>query len=112
MNSLSITLPDGASRNFYSPAGNNPGQPVFLDSGGTLTRLPTVMFQALAETFPTAQLDEPSGYYVVDCAVANQAGSIDFGFGNKIIRVAFKDFIWHVPDTPFCVLGAVAGDGT
>ncbi|KAL1882964.1 hypothetical protein Daus18300_000602 [Diaporthe australafricana] len=84
---------------------------VFLDSGGTMTRLPTKVFEVIGAAFPGAQYDSESGYFVVDCDVGDSSGSVDFVFGEKIISVAFDDFIWQVPsleDT--CVLGVLADD--
>lgn len=101
---LGMTLPSGESGLVAE------GElPVFLDSGGTMTRLPTEVFEAVGSVFPGAQYDSESGYFVVDCDVGS--GSVDFVFGDKIISVAFDDFIWRVPsmgDT--CVLGVLADD--
>lgn len=85
---------------------------VFLDSGGTMTRLPTEVFQAVGAVFPGAEYDSESGYFVVDCDIGDSSGSVDFVFGEKIISVAFDDFIWRVPSVEdTCVLGVVADDG-
>ncbi|EOO00448.1 putative candidapepsin precursor protein [Phaeoacremonium minimum UCRPA7] len=105
MNSIAITLPDGTTTTLGTG-----DQPVFLDSGGTLTRLPTEVFEAIGESFPGAEYDSSSGFYVVDCSVADVKGSVDFGFGNKVIQVLYADFIWEVPGDEVCVLGVLAGD--
>lgn len=104
---LGMTLPSGESGLVAE------GElPVFLDSGGTMTRLPTQVFEVVGSVFPGAQYDSESGYFVVDCDVGDSSGSVDFVFGEKVISVAFDDFIWRVPsldDT--CVLGVLADDG-
>ena len=99
---VGITLPDGTS-----DRSSDIEVPVFPDSGGTLSRLPTPIFQAFGENFPGAQFDPRSGFYVVDCDV--DAGSVDFYFNEKRIAVAFSDFIWHVTDD-ICVLGVLPDD--
>lgn len=104
---LGMTLPSGESGLVAE------GElPVFLDSGGTMTRLPTQVFEVVGSVFPGAQYDSESGYFVVDCDIGDSSGSVDFVFGEKVISVAFDDFIWRVPsldDT--CVLGVLADDG-
>jgi hypothetical protein len=101
-----MTMPDGSTKSFYNtPA----GFPVFLDSGGTVSRLPTAIYKAVGSAFPTAQLDS-SGFYIVSCADTALSGSVDFGFGTKIIRVLYKDFIWPVPSTTLCVVGILPED--
>lgn len=107
MDSVGVTLPDGTEQSFF----DGPGFPVFLDSGGTLSRLPTPLYNAIGSSFPGVQFDAGSGFYVVDCSLSESDGSVDFGFGNKIIRVAYKDFIWHIPDSEFCVVGLLPEDG-
>ncbi|KAH8887161.1 acid protease, partial [Thozetella sp. PMI_491] len=78
---------------------------VLLDSGSTLSYLPAYLHTAIGTNFPTAQLDPGgSGYYIVSCDVANQPGSVDFKFGGKTIKVAYKDIIWFVGSN-VCVIG-------
>lgn len=109
MTSVGITKP-GAAPKTYPPPSNPAGQAVFLDSGGTLSRLPTPIFNAILADFPSAKADPSgNGVYEVDCSVASQAGTVDFGFGNTIIHVPFKEFIWEAGS--LCVLGVVAEDG-
>lgn len=104
---LGLTLPSGESGLVADGQ-----QPVFLDSGGTMTRLPTNVFEAVGSVFPGAQYDSDSGYFLVDCDVGDNSGSVDFVFGDKIISVAFDDFIWRVPNVDdTCVLGVLPDDG-
>lgn len=87
--------------------------PVFLDSGGTMTRLPTEVFGTIGDAFASlgAQYDQESGSFLVDCSVMQESGSIDFGFNNKVISIPFKDFIWQYPDSDNCMLGVLEDNG-
>ena len=93
MTSVGITKP-GESSKLYPPTSGNPqGQAVFLDSGGTLSRLPTSLVNAIVADFPGATFDAVNCVYHVDCAVESHAGTIDFGFGNTVIHVPYHEFI-------------------
>jgi hypothetical protein len=109
MTSVGITKPGQAPKT-YPPPSNPAGQAVFLDSGGTLSRLPTPLFNAILADFPSATADPSNnGIYEVPCSVVSQDGTMDFGFGNTVIHVPFHEFIWEA-DTNLCVLGVVAED--
>ena len=111
MTSVGITKP-GAAPKTYSGISNPAGQPVFLDSGGTLSRLPTALFNAILADFPTATADPAgSGIYEVPCSVAAQDGTMDFRFGNTVVHVPFHEFIWQA-GTNLCALGVVADDSS
>lgn len=108
---LGLTLPDGATSS-RTPSFEIP---VFPDSGSTISHLPTPLFLALGNAFPTAEFDRSSGLWVVDCRVATQqsSGSVDFYFGGKQISVPFADFIWKRRSDGgpgSCVLGITAND--
>lgn len=108
MTSIGMTAPNGDSGLLAS------GElAVFLDSGGTLTRLPTTVFETIGDAFAGfgAQYDEDSGYYVIDCDATKQSGSIDFGFNDKVISITFENFIWQSPESDICFLGVLADDG-
>ncbi|KAH0555740.1 hypothetical protein GP486_006315, partial [Trichoglossum hirsutum] len=110
MTSLGITKP-GQSPKSYTLSGGAQGQPVFLDSGATLSGLPPALAAAIVADFPGATLDPSTNLYTVDCAVASQAGTVDFGFGNTTIHVPYHEFIWRDP-TGTCNVGVeVATDG-
>jgi hypothetical protein len=101
---VGLTLPDGeATRS------DEIDVPVFLDSGSTISYLPTRIFEAFAESFTDGEYDPRSGFYYVPCDVADSAGSIDFYFGSKAIKVPLQDIIWQVDDD-YCVLGILPGD--
>ncbi|KAJ5033565.1 uncharacterized protein L3040_008677 [Drepanopeziza brunnea f. sp. 'multigermtubi'] len=103
MNSIGITKPGEAKKLYTLPSTDPRGQPVFLDSGGTLTRLPSTLVNAIVADFPGAVNDGGSGLYLVDCATANKTGSIHFGFGDTVIDVPYRDFMWHI--LGMCYLG-------
>jgi hypothetical protein len=109
MASVGITKPGSTTSKLYAPTSSDPlGQPVFLDSGGTLSRLPTRLFNDIIADFPSAKQVGTTGLYTVDCAVAKEDGTVDFGFGNTIIRVPYYEFIWHIED--YCFIGLAAND--
>lgn len=101
LDTITLTSSDGSSTPISTEA-----FAVVLDSGNSLSRLPQDVVTALGSSFPTAQLDSSSGFYVVDCDVANSAGSVDFKFAGKTISVLYKDVIFQ-GSTNECVLGVV-----
>lgn len=73
--------------------------------------LPPSIVRPLAAAFPGAQ-NVGSGQYTVPCSAMNQTGFVDFGFGEKIIRVPWKEFVWFV-EPGLCALGLMeGGEGT
>jgi hypothetical protein len=104
LDGISIIQDDGSTDAIYSQTN---GQPVLLDSGYTVSALPGAIFNKIVAAFPTAK--QGLGAYVdVDCSVADLKGSIDFKFGNTVIKVPYADFIWHNDDR--CVLGVFQDD--
>ncbi|KAE9366455.1 acid protease [Stipitochalara longipes BDJ] len=111
LSSVGITPPGNTSQTLPLPS-NPSGQPVFLDSGETLNRLPTSIVKAILPYFPSAVLDSAgSGVYKVDCSAGAQNGTVDFGFGNTTINVPYHEFIWQAGPN-LCALGVVADDST
>ncbi|KAK0723376.1 aspartic peptidase domain-containing protein [Lasiosphaeria miniovina] len=111
---VGMTQPDGSADR--TPA-NAIDVPVFLDSGGTLSRLPTAIFQAIGNSFPGAQFDARSGFFVVpDCsALADSGGTVDFFFAGDVavIRVPFAEFVWQpasAGNSAECLLGVLPDD--
>jgi hypothetical protein len=102
MSSVGITIPGAASKIYTSQTYE---QAVFLDSGGTLSRLPANLVAAMIADFPGA-VDNGNGLYTVPCSYRSQAGTLDFGFGNTVIHVPYHEFIWVTGSA--CVFGAVA----
>jgi hypothetical protein len=76
-----------------------------VDSGSTLTALPSYAFSNLLSVFPSA-VARDYGLYSVDCLDPGTGGSVDFTFGDLVIRVPYNDFIWYDPQTGLCMLGA------
>lgn len=83
------------------------GQAVLLDSGATLSSLPGPIVNELLKGFPSAQARGP--LYQVDCPVPGSNGSVNFKFGNAIIKVPLEDFILQV-DESSCALGVQRND--
>ncbi len=107
MNGISVNKPDGTVVPVYSTPAGSKGQGVLLDSGYTLSALPTTIFQNLVAAYPSAEFAPDAGLYIVDCMDPGLGGSLDFTFGDKVINVRYYDFVWHVPDADnLCVLGA------
>ncbi|KAG4437437.1 hypothetical protein IFR05_007078 [Cadophora sp. M221] len=108
MTSVGITKPGATTSKRYTVAPPAYQQAVFLDSGGTLSQLPANLVAAMLADF-TGVVDNGNGLYTIDCAQTTQNGTLDFGFGNTIIRVPYHEFIW-VPAPGVCVFGAKAVD--
>ena len=70
---LSITPPNNFSAN------------AVLDSGTTLTGLPTCIFSDVATYFGAANV---SNVWIVNCSIAAGQGSVDFGFGDTGQRIS------------------------
>jgi len=100
LTAVGITYPNGSTEK-----SGDFELPIFLDSGGTLSQVPPNIFQAIGQSVPTAQFDPASGFYLADCSIKDEPGSVDFSFGDKTIRVAYPDFIWEVEG--FCVVGVL-----
>lgn len=104
MTSVGLTLSNGTSGLLASGI-----LPVFLDSGGTLSRFPNETFFAIGDAFSEATFNETTAFYDIDCAMRDETGSVDFGFGEdeseKVISISYADFIWNQTDEGQCVLG-------
>ncbi|PMD38664.1 acid protease, partial [Hyaloscypha variabilis F] len=111
MTSLGVTVPgSNSSVPVTTPTIN---QAIFPDSGSTFCYLPPALFTGLLSFFPSA-VNQGNNEYTVPCALRNQAGTIDFGFGGTIIHVSYHEFFWFdgaecwlaaVPSTEFFLLG-------
>lgn len=107
VNGISVNQPDGNVVEVYKTPAGSKGQGVLLDSGYTLSALPTAIFQKLLSAFPSAEFVPDADLYVVDCLDPGLGGSLDFTFGDKVINVRYYDFVWHTPGSgSVCVLGA------
>ncbi|KAK2611992.1 hypothetical protein QQS21_001957 [Conoideocrella luteorostrata] len=108
LDGLSVTREDGSQLPVFDEANS---LTVLLDSGTTLTQLPTKMVTEILKAFPSARQDpDNKGQYLVDCSVANLAGTVNFRFGNTSIRAQYNDFIWKQPQNNLCILGVSPND--
>ncbi|KAI0432256.1 aspartic peptidase domain-containing protein [Xylaria sp. FL1042] len=101
MHSLSITPPSGETKQYP-----NTSMAVFLDSGATLTLLPTSLANAIAADFG-ADATNADGFYPVDCKFNNQSGTLSFAFTGVTIRVPYREIVREI-QTAFgiqCYLG-------
>jgi hypothetical protein len=81
--------------------------PVLLDSGSSLMYLPDTVVQALYTRF-SARYDSSQGAAFVDCDLANQQGTVDFGFSGVTISVPLNELVITAAVTrgrPVCILG-------
>jgi hypothetical protein len=102
MDSMGITKPGSSAKTYTSSS-----IPVVLDTGSTISHMPSVLVQQLASDFG-ATVDS-SGEVQVPCSTLSQSGTVDFTFGNLTLHVPFKEFIWQI-DANTCVVGAAASD--
>ncbi|KAJ3554765.1 hypothetical protein NPX13_g10524 [Xylaria arbuscula] len=101
MQSMSITPPSGETKQY-----SNTSMAVFLDSGATLTLLPTRLANEIAADFG-ADSTNTNGFYPVDCQLNNQTGALNFAFDGVTIRVPYREIVREV-QTGFgtqCFLG-------
>jgi hypothetical protein len=106
LDGISVNQADGTVVNVYTTPAGGVGQTVLLDSGYTLSALPTAIFNNLVAAFPSAVYDPTADLYTVDCLDRGQGGSLDFTFDGQVINVPYYDFVWHNPDNGLCYLGA------
>lgn len=104
MESVSLTPPNGVSKAYA-----NTSMDVFFDTGATLTLLPPALADAIGRDFGAAAADA-SGYYSVDCSLADMNGTVDFAFDGATIRVPYDEFIRESTSggERSCVLGITA----
>ncbi|KAM0471055.1 hypothetical protein ACHAPX_009625, partial [Trichoderma viride] len=100
MNSIGMSPSQGKSTTF-----SQTDMTVFLDSGSTLTLLPEQVVEEIAKGLGTSGMDT-TGYYRIDCGLANQKGTIDFAFDGVTISVPYSEVIRQVSASPpQCYLG-------
>lgn len=78
---------------------------VMLDSGTTITRLHENLAFQIYRAFDAQQ--DAKGYFYTECAWRDEEGGIDFGFGDKTVRVPFKDFLVDVGSATYCLIGVI-----
>lgn len=91
----------GSSSKAYS----NANMAIVLDSGSSLSYLPSSIVSSMASDF-SGTYDSSSQLYTVPCSQATSSGTVDFTFGAVTIKVPFNEFIWQYSSS-LCILGAV-----
>lgn len=100
LDSLGVTISGDTEDIRVSSSDSN----VMLDSGTTLTRMHMSVARPILEALDAQ--NDGEGFYMTDCENRDLDGTVDFGFGDKIIKVAFSDFILELgPGT--CYIGLV-----
>ncbi|TWU74612.1 hypothetical protein ED733_001462 [Metarhizium rileyi] len=101
LTTIGITLSSSSSFTLKSPDLN-----VMLDSGTTISRMHSAVALPILQALDAK--DDGDGYYQVPCSTKRSGGSVDFGFGDKKIRVPLKDFILNLGDSQTtCYVGMV-----
>ncbi|KAI5919300.1 aspartic peptidase domain-containing protein [Camillea tinctor] len=106
MTSLSLTPPSGQRKQYA-----NTSMTVFLDSGATLTLLPTTLANSIAADFGATAIDA-NGFYSVDCSFNDLPGTVDFAFDGVTIQVPYNELVREL-QTSFgtqCFLGISPSD--
>jgi len=99
----------GLTQNGKSQTFSGSGSPIVLDSGSSLSYIPSDVLQEMANQL-NGQYDRQNQLYIVDCSLEQQSGSsVDFTFSGTKISVPFEEFLWNV-DGQHCVIGAQAVD--
>ncbi|KAI1259091.1 acid protease [Xylariaceae sp. FL1019] len=106
MSSVSLRPPSGQVKGYA-----NTSLPVFLDSGSTLSLLPTAVAEAISADFG-GQANAQAGYYLVDCSLRDEPGTVDFAFDGVTIHVPYSEFIreYASPFGSMCALGITPSD--
>ncbi|QDS76912.1 hypothetical protein FKW77_004224 [Venturia effusa] len=105
LSSLSV-----ASQSVFS---NDP-IPVLLDSGSSLTYLPTEYAQAIFQVLG-ARYDSQSGAAVVSCNLASSSSTVDFTFSGVTISVPMNELViidGYRRGQPVCILGISDAEGS
>lgn len=101
MDYMSLTPPSGKTKKYA-----NTTMAVFLDSGATLTLLPSTLANTIAADFGSQGTDV-NGFYPVDCSLNDMPGTVDFAFPGVTIHVPYNEMIREVSTAfgPLCYLG-------
>ncbi|KAK4194296.1 aspartic peptidase domain-containing protein [Triangularia verruculosa] len=104
LDGLSVNKADGSVVDAWAKPDGGAGQPFVIDSGASLTALPSSIYNQFVAAFPSATAND-DGTLVIDCPTEGEGGSVNFIFAGKVINVPFTDFVSRVPDTNTCLLG-------
>ncbi|KAL7625975.1 hypothetical protein AAE478_002744 [Parahypoxylon ruwenzoriense] len=106
MTSLSLTPPSGQTKQYEDTT-----MAVFLDSGATLTLLPTNLANTIAADFG-ADATDANGFYPVSCSLNDLSGTLNFAFDGVTIHVPYNELVREL-QTSFgtqCFLGISPSD--
>lgn len=81
--------------------------PVFVDTGSTLTLLPSDLVETMAKDLGSDGKDD-AGFWNIDCSLVDEAGSLDFEFDGVTVKVPYKEIIREFHQT--CYLGISSSD--
>ena len=106
----SLSLTDQSGTTTYTADGFS--ETSTLDSGTTLSKVPSDVFASLIQYFNLQAQSESDGSteYYVDCSIASSQGSIDFGFSGVTIQVPFSELALST-GSDSCLFGLQPGDG-
>lgn len=105
LDSVGFTKPGETASSAYSGS----SLPIVLDSGSSLSYLPTPIMDGLSKSFGAKA--GPDGSLVVDCDFGSKGGSVDFKFGALTVSVPLSDFIWQA-QPGLCAVGALPSEDT
>jgi hypothetical protein len=100
LDSLGVTINGRTSNIRVSSSDSN----VMLDSGTTLTRMHMSVARPILEELGAQ--NDGEGFYTTDCSNRDVDATVDFGFGDKVIKVALSDFILELGPGQ-CYIGLV-----
>lgn len=72
--------------------------PVLLDSGTSLVLLPDAVLEAIGSSLG-AEYSKDLGYYIQECSIGDDGGSIQFDFSGLKIDVALSDILLPLSDS-------------
>jgi hypothetical protein len=106
----SLSLTDQSGTTTYTADGFS--ETVLLDSGTSVSKIPSDVFASLIQYFNLQAQSESDGSteYFVDCNIATSEGYIDFGFSGVTIQVPFSELALSV-GSGSCLFGLQPGDG-
>ncbi|EJT70318.1 saccharopepsin [Gaeumannomyces tritici R3-111a-1] len=82
--------------------------PAIVDTGSTISHLPFDAANLTAAMIPGARFDSYLQLWKVSCHYADSADTVDFGFGDVVVNIPIREFIWrNIPGGGQCFLGMV-----
>ncbi|TLS21434.1 uncharacterized protein PpBr36_10126 [Pyricularia pennisetigena] len=82
--------------------------PTLVDTGSTIAHLPFAAANRTAAMIPGTRFDPYTQMWKVSCHYAGSAETVDFAFGDVVVNIPMREFIWrNVPMGGQCYLGLV-----